>query len=75
MSYRRELIAVLVGMTIGWSTPPLQAETTGSTITINHTILFTAPDGNDVMAEAGTYTVQPIGDAQLRLLLELTSRP
>jgi hypothetical protein len=35
MSYRRELIVVLVGITLGWSTLPTQAETTISTITLN----------------------------------------
>jgi len=64
----RELIAVLIGITLGWSTLPTQAETTVSTVILDRAIHFTAPDGNDVVADAGTYTVQPAGDTHLRLL-------
>jgi len=68
MSYRGELIAILIGIIVGWTPLPTQAETTVSMVTLDKTIFFTAPDGNDVVVEAGTYTVQPTGDAHLRLL-------
>ncbi|MDH4195180.1 MAG: hypothetical protein OEV70_13635, partial [Nitrospirota bacterium] len=68
MSYRPGLIAVLLGITLGWSPLPTQAETTISSVTLDRAIHFTAPDGNDVVAEAGTYTVQAAGDSHLRLL-------
>lgn len=68
MPYRRHLIAVLLGFTLGWSPVPTQAETIDSTVTLDHVIHFTAPDGNDVVAEAGTYTVQRAGDSRLRLI-------
>lgn len=68
MLFRRALMSVLIGITIGWTPLPTQAGTTVSTVTLDQAIFFTAPDGNDIVAEAGTYTVQPADDAQLRLL-------
>jgi hypothetical protein len=68
MDYRRKLFALLLGITLGWSPQPAQAETPISTVTLDHAIHFTAPDGNDMVAEAGTYTVQVAGDSHLRLL-------
>lgn len=62
------LISVLVGFTLGWSTPSTQAENTVPTVTLNRAIHFTAPDGTDVVAEAGTYAAQPTSDATLQLL-------
>lgn len=67
MSYKYNLIAVLVGISLGWSTLPTQAETTVLTVTLDRAIHFTAPDGTDVVAEAGTYSVQPTGISSLRL--------
>lgn len=68
MLWRRELIAVLVWITLGWSTLSSQAEMNLPMVTLDHAIHFTALDGNEVVAEAGTYTVQPLGNAHLRLL-------
>lgn len=73
MPYKRHLIAVLVGTALGWSTLPTLAETTVSTVTLDQAVFFTAPDGNDVVAEAGTYTVHPGGDSHLRLIAKENS--
>lgn len=73
MPYRRYLIAALVGTALGWSTLPTVAEITVSTVTLDRAIFFTLPDGNEVVAEAGTYTVQPGGDSRLHLIAKKSS--
>lgn len=75
MAYRPKLLAVLVGITLGWSTLPTQAETIDSTVTLDRGIHFTTPGGNDIVAEAGNYTVQPASDDHLRMLPQTDQPP
>ena len=68
MRHQETVMGILVGLTLGWSTLTTYAEAPVATITLDRAVHFTGPAGNDVLAEAGTYLVQPADNAHLHLL-------
>ena len=66
MRYLRIGVTVVIGimMTVGVS---VQAEPPRASVSLDHGVRFTAPDGSAVAVSAGTYRLEAVGDNQLRL--------
>jgi hypothetical protein len=66
---RKHLLALISSLALLASGDPVASDTSAAlTVSLEDTTYFTAPDGNEVIAPAGSYRVEPADEFGLRLL-------